>query len=66
MNDEDDKLRQDIEKFRNILDEEVEGHERNEYITKCKQMSEEIKREIQKRIKKGDENQIMRLMKCYS
>ncbi|CAD8080382.1 unnamed protein product [Paramecium primaurelia] len=64
--DEDDKLKNDIEKFRNILDEEVEGNHRSEYLIKCKQMSENIKKEIQKRIKKGDENQIMKLMKYYS
>ncbi|CAD8183331.1 unnamed protein product [Paramecium octaurelia] len=64
--DEDDKLKNDIEKFRNLLDEEVEGNHRSEYLSKCKQMSENIKKEIQKRIKKGDENQIMKLMKYYS
>ncbi|CAD8071736.1 unnamed protein product [Paramecium primaurelia] len=64
--DEDDKLKNDIEKFRNLLDEEVEGNHRSEYLNKCKQISENIKKEIQKRIKKGDENQIMKLMKYYS
>ncbi|CAD8099917.1 unnamed protein product [Paramecium sonneborni] len=64
--DEDDKLKNDIEKFRSLLDEEVEGNHRSEYLQKCQQMSENIKKEIQKRIKKGDENHIMKLMKFYS